>query len=108
MCAQSLAFYTEVLLLVESQLGPGAFIVADNIDNSPEYMAHVRFTQKRLFVFSFPPTCRAVDTDWLRLIPIYRDKKLLFGPSRIKPELAVTYCPGVMPNALRNRLIRWL
>jgi predicted O-methyltransferase YrrM len=36
------SIYTEVLLLVESRLRPGAFIVADNIDNSPEYVAYVR------------------------------------------------------------------
>jgi predicted O-methyltransferase YrrM len=36
------SIYTEVLRLVESRLRPGAFIVADNIDNSPEYLAHVR------------------------------------------------------------------
>jgi predicted O-methyltransferase YrrM len=36
------SIYTEVLRLVESRLRPGAFIVADNIDNSPEYVAHVR------------------------------------------------------------------
>jgi hypothetical protein len=29
-------------LKVESRLRLGAFIVADNIDNSPEYVAHVR------------------------------------------------------------------
>jgi predicted O-methyltransferase YrrM len=36
------SIYTEVLRLVESRLRPGAFIVADNIDSSPEYVAHVR------------------------------------------------------------------
>jgi predicted O-methyltransferase YrrM len=36
------SIYTEVLRLVESRLRPGAFIVADNIDNSPEYVADIR------------------------------------------------------------------
>nr|WP_218088062.1 O-methyltransferase [Variovorax sp. SG517] len=36
------ALYPEILALVESRLRPGAFIVADNADHSPEYLAHVR------------------------------------------------------------------
>jgi predicted O-methyltransferase YrrM len=36
------SLYTEILSLVEGNLRPGAFIVADNTDNSPEYVAHVR------------------------------------------------------------------
>ena len=36
------SLYTEILGLVESRLRPGASIVADNTDNSPEYVAHVR------------------------------------------------------------------
>ena len=36
------SLYTEILSLVESSLRPGAFIVADNADNSPEYVAYVR------------------------------------------------------------------
>jgi predicted O-methyltransferase YrrM len=36
------ALYPEILALVESRLRPGAFIVADNADYSPEYLAHVR------------------------------------------------------------------
>jgi predicted O-methyltransferase YrrM len=36
------SLYTEILSLVESSLRPGAFIVADNTDNSPEYVAYVR------------------------------------------------------------------
>ena len=34
--------YRDVLSLVESRLRPGAFIVADNADYSPDYLAHVR------------------------------------------------------------------
>jgi predicted O-methyltransferase YrrM len=34
--------YPEVLGLVESRLRPGAFIVADNADHSPDYLARVR------------------------------------------------------------------
>jgi predicted O-methyltransferase YrrM len=34
--------YPEVLSLVERRLGPGALIVADNADHSPEYLARVR------------------------------------------------------------------
>lgn len=36
------ALYPDVLALVESRLRPGAFIVADNADYSPEYLARVR------------------------------------------------------------------
>lgn len=36
------ALYTEILSLVESRLRPGAFIVADNADYSPDYLARVR------------------------------------------------------------------
>ena len=36
------ALYPEILSLVESRLRPGAFIVADNADYSPEYLARVR------------------------------------------------------------------
>ena len=36
------ALYPEIFGLVESHLRPGAFIVADNADSSPEYLARVR------------------------------------------------------------------
>lgn len=36
------ALYPEILALVESRLRPGAFVVADNADDSPEYLVHVR------------------------------------------------------------------
>ena len=36
------ALYPEILSLVESRLKPGAFIVADNADYSPDYLARVR------------------------------------------------------------------
>ncbi len=36
------ALYPEILDLVESRLRPGAFIVADNADDSPDYLARVR------------------------------------------------------------------
>jgi predicted O-methyltransferase YrrM len=36
------SLYPEVLALVESHLRPGALIVADNTDYSPEYLARVR------------------------------------------------------------------
>ena len=34
--------YPGILNLIESRLRPGAFIVADNADYSPDYLAHVR------------------------------------------------------------------
>lgn len=34
--------YPDILSLVESRLRPGAFIVADNADDSPDYLARVR------------------------------------------------------------------
>jgi predicted O-methyltransferase YrrM len=36
------ALYADILSLLESRLKPGAFIVADNADHSPEYLARVR------------------------------------------------------------------
>lgn len=36
------ALYPEVLNLVESRLRRGAFIIADDADHSPDYLAHVR------------------------------------------------------------------
>lgn len=36
------ALYPEVLSIVESRLKPGAFVVADNADYSPDYLAYVR------------------------------------------------------------------
>jgi predicted O-methyltransferase YrrM len=34
--------YPDILRLLESRLRPGALIVADNADYSPDYLAHVR------------------------------------------------------------------
>lgn len=34
--------YPDILRLLEARLRPGAFIVADNADHSPDYLAHVR------------------------------------------------------------------
>ncbi|MCC8943339.1 O-methyltransferase [Bradyrhizobium sp. Arg68] len=36
------ALYPDILDLVESRLKPGAYIVADNADDSPDYLARVR------------------------------------------------------------------
>ncbi|RQS23682.1 O-methyltransferase [Burkholderia sp. Bp8992] len=36
------ALYPEILALVEPRLGAGAFVVADNAEYSPEYLAYVR------------------------------------------------------------------
>lgn len=36
------ALYPEILSLVAARLRPGALVVADNADHSPEYLAHVR------------------------------------------------------------------
>jgi predicted O-methyltransferase YrrM len=40
------ALYPDILTLVESRLRPGAFVVADNADESPDYLALVRSPQK--------------------------------------------------------------
>ena len=40
------ALYPEILSLLESRLKPGAFIVADNADYSPDYLARVRGPRK--------------------------------------------------------------
>lgn len=36
------ALYPEVLALVEPHLRPGAFVVADDADKSPDYLSRVR------------------------------------------------------------------
>ena len=36
------SLYCDVLTLIETRLSPGAFIVADNADYCPDYLAHVR------------------------------------------------------------------
>ncbi len=36
--------YPDILALVEDRLRPGAFVVADDADASPEYLARVRST----------------------------------------------------------------
>ena len=36
------ALYPEILSLLEDRIRPGAFIVADNADYSPNYLARVR------------------------------------------------------------------
>ncbi len=36
------ALYPQILDLLESRLRPGALVVADNADDSPEYLARVR------------------------------------------------------------------
>ncbi|MEK1943530.1 MAG: O-methyltransferase [Pseudomonas sp.] len=38
------ALYPEILALLESRLRPGALIIADNADHSPEYLERVRST----------------------------------------------------------------
>uniref|UniRef100_Q07P54 O-methyltransferase, family 3 n=1 Tax=Rhodopseudomonas palustris (strain BisA53) TaxID=316055 RepID=Q07P54_RHOP5 len=40
------ALYADILSLVESRLAPGAFIVADNADYCPDYLARVRALDK--------------------------------------------------------------
>jgi len=40
------ALYPEILSLVESRLRPGAFVVADNVDYYPDYLACVRSPAK--------------------------------------------------------------
>ncbi len=40
------SLYPEILGLVESRLRPGALIVADNADYSPDYLARVRSPAK--------------------------------------------------------------
>ncbi|MGJ7556030.1 O-methyltransferase [Variovorax sp. RB3P1] len=39
------ALYPDILALVENRLQPGALVVADNADHSPEYLARVRSPQ---------------------------------------------------------------
>jgi predicted O-methyltransferase YrrM len=44
------ALYAEILSPVESHLRPGALIVADNADYSPDCLARVRSSAKWLYV----------------------------------------------------------
>ena len=44
------ALYPEILSLLESRLKPGALIVADNADMSPDYLKRVRKAGERLHV----------------------------------------------------------
>jgi predicted O-methyltransferase YrrM len=41
------ALYPEILSLVEDRLRPGAFIIADNADDSPDYLTRVRSPTSR-------------------------------------------------------------
>lgn len=47
------ALYADVLALVESRLRPGALIVADNADYSPDYLARVRAPGSHYLSVSF-------------------------------------------------------
>ncbi len=47
------ALYPDILNLVENRLRPGAFIVADNADYSPDYLAYVRMTENGYMSTSF-------------------------------------------------------
>ena len=47
------ALYPDVLCLLESRLKPGAIIVGDNADDSPDYLAHVRSTANRYMSVPF-------------------------------------------------------
>src|SRR5262245_523948 len=47
------ALYPDILSLVESRLRPGAIIVADNADWSPDYLARVRSPAKRYMSIPF-------------------------------------------------------
>jgi predicted O-methyltransferase YrrM len=41
------ALYLEILSLLENRLHSGALIIADNADDSPDYLAHVRSPSNR-------------------------------------------------------------
>ncbi|WP_218113739.1 O-methyltransferase [Superficieibacter electus] len=47
------ALYPEILALLEPHLRPGALIVADDADHSPEYLAYVRDTANGFLSVSF-------------------------------------------------------
>ena len=55
------ALYPEILSLVESRLRPGALIVADNADSSPDYLAARARAGERLSVDAVRRGRRAVD-----------------------------------------------
>jgi predicted O-methyltransferase YrrM len=41
-CSTAKSLYPEILTLLESRLKPGALVVADNADMSPDYLKRVR------------------------------------------------------------------
>jgi predicted O-methyltransferase YrrM len=49
------ALYPEILALVESRLRPGAYVVADNADDSPDYLAHIRAPNSGYLSVPFGP-----------------------------------------------------
>ena len=55
------ALYPEILSLLESRLRPGAFIVADNADSSPEYLEEGARAGQRLSVDAVRRGRRTVD-----------------------------------------------
>ncbi len=60
------ALYPDILDLVESRLKPGAFVVADNADYSPDYLARVRSPANGYTVGAVRRRRRAVDAARLR------------------------------------------
>lgn len=49
------SLYTEILDLIESRLRPGAIVVADNVDQIPDYLARVRSATSGYLSVPFTP-----------------------------------------------------
>ena len=59
------SLYLPVLKLLEEHLRPGALIVADNTDKSPDYLDLVRSSDEGIHLGAVRRRCRAVDADQL-------------------------------------------
>ncbi len=59
------ALYPDILGLLESRLRPGACVVADNADYSPEYLRARALAVERLSVDTVRRRRRAIDADQL-------------------------------------------
>ncbi len=82
------ALYPDILALVESRLRPGAVIVADNADYSPEYLDRVRSAANGYLVDSVRRRCGSLDATRL----IQRTENSASIRRRARGPLSPTAC----------------